>query len=248
MAKKDNVPSDKTQHSRANSWAWTGIIQRYSLDKLIILIVFLLFLSFTVDPFIAKMAKTIDPAVIRFFRILTKLGKSEWTLVPSGVVMLGAFYIACRRGYARSIRAAAIRVMYGAGFMFVSIAGSGILSQVIKNLVGRPRPKLMDSLGPFEFVPFQFDSDFSSFPSGHSTTVFAFAAAVSMLRPPLAIVAYVSAVWIAASRVIINAHYLSDIIAGAVLGVMFTYYLQRKYAAKRWAFEYDRDASIRLRT
>ena len=57
-----------------------------------------------------------------------------------------------------------------------------------------------------------------SFPSGHTMTAFAIALVVSYFYPSLEGPLYFLAISIAFSRVVLGMHFLSDVLAGAVLG------------------------------
>lgn len=71
-----------------------------------------------------------------------------------------------------------------------------------------------------------------SFPSGHSTTAFAFSSVVMMEHSlPWGIAANAMAAFVGFSRLNDNAHYLQDVIAGATIGSMYgvgLYYAQKK--------------------
>ena len=104
-----------------------------------------------------------------------------------------------------------------APFMLVVIAGTGLLTTTVKELADRARPAfnpIAETLGP-------------SFPSGHSSWSAAFLAATALMlsrnrgphtRAVLAGVAAGLAVSVAATRVLLTMHWLSDVIAGLVLG------------------------------
>ena len=57
-----------------------------------------------------------------------------------------------------------------------------------------------------------------SFPSGHSITAFACAVPLSFFYPVFAAWFFFCALSIAASRVILGLHFLSDVLAGCLLG------------------------------
>jgi undecaprenyl-diphosphatase len=57
-----------------------------------------------------------------------------------------------------------------------------------------------------------------SFPSGHTMTAFSIALVVSFFYPALNGPLYFLAISIAVSRVVLGMHFLSDVLAGAVLG------------------------------
>lgn len=84
---------------------------------------------------------------------------------------------------------------------------------ILKNTIKRPRPHNLDGLSAL-ISP----SDTFSFPSGHTAGAFVFATVVAFFFPVFALPAYICAVGIGLSRVVLGVHYPSDIAAGAVLG------------------------------
>jgi undecaprenyl-diphosphatase len=57
-----------------------------------------------------------------------------------------------------------------------------------------------------------------SFPSGHSITAFTIAVCVGLFYPQLQDALLLVAVSIAASRVVLGMHFLSDVLAGSAIG------------------------------
>jgi undecaprenyl-diphosphatase len=104
-----------------------------------------------------------------------------------------------------------------APFLLIVVAGTGILTTTIKELADRVRPEInpiAETLGP-------------SFPSGHSSWSAAFFAAAALLlardrdrrtRVVLAGLAAGIAAAIAATRVLLGVHWLTDVLAGLALG------------------------------
>ena len=121
-------------------------------------------------------------------------------------------------------------------FLFAAIAASGITVDVLKVIVGRPRPKLLFSGGDYEFSWIGLSADHWSFPSGHAATAAALAAALYYLWPQPVLVYVVGAVLVAASRVVMDAHYLSDVIMGGFIGVLVTRALAAGFARGRAPF------------
>ncbi len=106
----------------------------------------------------------------------------------------------------------------------------GVFYQVGKWIIGRHRP--IFAVRVFNTQPFHFDF-FSgglrglfisqpdlSFPSGHACIAFATAAALTICVPRWAPLYFLVAIAVAAERVLEGAHYLSDVTAGAGLGVL----------------------------
>ena len=58
-------------------------------------------------------------------------------------------------------------------FSFSYLLLVGLITQIIKHLIGRPRPNHSQLDGSFEFNFFATESSFHSFPSGHSSTIIA---------------------------------------------------------------------------
>lgn len=100
----------------------------------------------------------------------------------------------------------------------VSVLASGLSAQILKHLIGRPRPRL--NLSPFDLTGFNLDSDFSSMPSGHTTTSFALAVVFASRFPRQAWIFYSIAAWVGVGRVLSGSHYLSDVMAATILGIM----------------------------
>jgi undecaprenyl-diphosphatase len=82
-------------------------------------------------------------------------------------------------------------------------------------------------------------------PSGHATTAFAAAVALGALWPRARPLLWIYAVTIALSRVIIAAHYPSDVIAGAFVGGFGALILRNFFAARRLGFAPGRDGTVR---
>lgn len=98
-----------------------------------------------------------------------------------------------------------------------AVAASGILVQIFKHLAGRPRPRL--ALPATEYFGPTLQSDLLSFPSGHATTSFAVAAALSTWYPRATWLFYGLAALIGLGRVVGDSHHFSDVLAGAALGL-----------------------------
>lgn len=101
---------------------------------------------------------------------------------------------------------------------------AGILSginSIFKWMVGRIRP--YHGVPPFELHPFRFGLKFAeasfSFPSGDASLAFAIAMSLSIVLPRQRLLWWGLAVIVGLERIAENAHYPSDVVAGAALGV-----------------------------
>lgn len=99
---------------------------------------------------------------------------------------------------------------------------------LIKNLVKRPRPF---TLHPYVDTIIHKPSSFS-FPSGHSCSSFAAATAIFCFNKKAGIAAYVVAALIAFSRIYFYIHFPTDILCGALEGVLIG--VLTSAAVKKW--------------
>jgi undecaprenyl-diphosphatase len=137
------------------------------------------------------------------------------TRLGYGGVDIGVFVALALVGWWRTDRGLRIRGVLGAA----TVAGAGILDQILKNLVCRARPSAPEAGAFFVNFPcFPAKYAYASFPSGHATTAFA-AALLLALWYPRATGAFVGlAGLVGLSRVMLGAHFPSDVLAGALLG------------------------------
>ena len=109
-----------------------------------------------------------------------------------------------------------------------------LITGMIWRLFERPRPFLSHDVNQLLFV------DAPSFPSGHSTFMFAFSTVIYLYDKRLGAVMYAGTVLIVLSRIAASVHYPSDILGGALIGAG-TGYLAFRYLAKRFE-RYGRQA------
>ena len=97
-----------------------------------------------------------------------------------------------------------------------SVLASGIITPTLKFVIGRERPS--ESPSSTSFHPFS-GSD-NSFPSGHATQAFAVASVISAHSDQVwvSVTAYTIAGLVGFSRIYHNAHWTSDVTAGALIG------------------------------
>ncbi len=160
------------------------------------------------------------------FQFITALGKSGWILVICAVAVIATSLVRWTL-LPRRTAVAIAGLNADAVFVFASVAVSGSLISLVKNVIGRARPRWLETLGQHHFEFAAFDASFASFPSGHSTTFGALAMAIALLVPKLRWAMVIVAVVGGASRSFVGAHYLSDIVAGLVCGAVMTVLLAR---------------------
>jgi membrane-associated phospholipid phosphatase len=114
-----------------------------------------------------------------------------------------------------------------AGLLALSGLVGGVFYTLFKWFAGRQRPVVL--IDPLAFRPFIngwrgfFDEPNMSFPSGHTCLAFATAAALGICIPRWRWAFYPLAAVVAVERVAENAHYVTDVIAGAGVGTASAY-------------------------
>jgi membrane-associated phospholipid phosphatase len=207
---------------------------------LLVAAAFIAFAMLVLDGWALTQQKRMPIWVIDLFNEITDYGRSGWFLWPSGILIIVLAGLAATRQ--PIARLTIITLVVRLEFIFVAIALPGLVVTVVKRLIGRVRPSV---IGPFAYVPFSWRPDYASMPSGHATTAFAVAVAVGALWPRARPLLWLYALVIAASRVIIAAHYPSDVIAGACVGGFGAVVIRNYFAARRLGFAAAPDGTVR---
>lgn len=170
------------------------------------------------------------PGADGFWQWVTHLGRSDWFLVLTGVVAIGAWAAGRWLGWSmwRQVSGPAL-------FAFAAVAVTGIAVNIPKLLVGRARPAFVEGSGSWEWSPFAFSSySFASMPSGHSCTAAAIAASLVILLPRGRWLWWPAAAVVSVSRVVIGVHYVSDVVVGFAFGLAGTCLLARLWVDRGW--------------
>jgi undecaprenyl-diphosphatase len=144
------------------------------------------------------------PRWVQLFVVAASRGGDGWLWYAMGLVIL----------------------LFGGPERFAALGASGlaaVLSIVVfiwmKRFTGRRRPcQIQPHRWATLLPPDQF-----SFPSGHTMTAFAVSISLMLFYPSLVAVLMFCAFSIAASRILLGMHFLSDVMAGAVIGTALGY-------------------------
>lgn len=140
-----------------------------------------------------------------FFRVYTFLGDGIFSL------LLVLFFL-LRKKYRLTIN------------LLTAFLLSGLVSQVFKNLIYSPRPRMFFLQNQYDyFIGGVSLSNASGFPSGHTASAFAAATILTLFSLNKRYTPYflLAAVMVGYSRIYLAQHFLGDVVAGAFVGVAF---------------------------
>lgn len=156
---------------------------------------------------------------LRFWRFLdsiTHLAKASHWLIAAVL----AYGIAAIVIHARGATPGWVLVEQCALAFVASLALGSVVLHTIKLFFGRRRPRDDIEMGLYGFLPFSFDLNYNSFPSGHALTIMCVAVIATAVWPQLAVVWFAFAAWLGLTRALLTAHYLSDVLVGAGIGLL----------------------------
>jgi undecaprenyl-diphosphatase len=165
------------------------------------------------DPMAADLAtarcakRLVTPGLERELRAVTTLADERLI-----VALCSALWVAsrCRTGNAEARR--------DADDLAVAAAVSSVLPHALKRLVDRERPDRRLVLIPRHGIR-RSGKPWDSFPSGHALHLGMFAAALTRMAPrPWKSLVWPAAAALAATRILLLAHYPSDVAAGLAMG------------------------------
>ena len=122
----------------------------------------------------------------------------------------------------------------------------GLVTAIVKRIIGRGRPVIEAGAPDFQLLAW-LDWTYQSFPSGHATTGFALCFTVSFLAPRAFAWMLMLALLISMSRIVVGAHYATDIVGGAIIGTLGAYLVRNVFASRGWLFEARSDGAIALK-
>ena len=170
-----------------------------------------------------------------FFVRITDLGKSLWYFLFFFLLFLFSYLMKISHIINKE-KYIYLKKFSIFGFSYLLLVG--LITQIIKHLIGRPRPNHSQLDGSFEFNFFTIESSFHSFPSGHSSTIIAITIIASLAIPNLRYFFYFFGFLIALSRVVVGAHFLTDVVGGLLVAVgvykIFNYFIKINYPNIYW--------------
>lgn len=123
--------------------------------------------------------------------------------------------------------------MQSMAFIASTAIASGLLVNILKLIFARYRPVEYLVNDNYGFNWFEYGYRMASFPSGHSATALGVASALALLFPKYLLPILATGVLIMFSRIVVAAHYPSDVVMGGFVGVITTLFLYQKYFKQR---------------
>jgi membrane-associated phospholipid phosphatase len=146
-----------------------------------------------------------SPELNRVMQMVSRVG--DWpTHFIAGLIGIGVAFVAKSKTWMRIFIA-----------MLIALALAGVTGRAVKFATGRARPSVKTEVhwnGP------RFSSKYHAFPSGHVAASTAFFATLYFARKRIGAPSLLIPVLIGLSRMVIGAHYLSDVTFAAILGVI----------------------------
>jgi membrane-associated phospholipid phosphatase len=206
----------------------------------------LIFALYWADHVVSVSANGVPLPVRGAFAWLTEWGESDWILIPALLmtVLSGVLALVIPK---RAPKLALLEMTYLFAFIFIGVGLPGLIANLLKRAIGRARPELFDAVGSFSFSSFANDYTLESFPSGHATTALALAFVIGFLAQRWFPYALIFGLGIAVSRIIVGAHYPTDVLAGIVLGIFGAYAVRYVFALRGWGFRFKPNGDIEIR-
>jgi membrane-associated phospholipid phosphatase len=139
----------------------------------------------------------------------TDLGYGKYYIIVLALISLNAYFIFDKPLLARISL-----------FLLLCIMIPGAVVDVLKFIFSRARPIEFFEHGVYGLTYFQTEARFFSFPSGHASTIFGLCMGIGYLLPRFLPLVLCLALSIASTRIIVTAHYTSDVLSGALIALL----------------------------
>jgi membrane-associated phospholipid phosphatase len=220
-----------------------GLAAQSPVSRLVLAAGCFLLIALVVDGPVRALAQSLDPSANAVLRFLTGFGNSAWPL-GIGLTLL-ALIEALRRSDPEFLTEEVRAVRSMLVFVVASVAISGFLASLSKHVIGRIRPSTDPEAMVLDFSVMAFKTGWAAFPSGHATTAAAAAVALALCFPRHAWAWATVGALAAMSRALLGVHWLTDCLAGVVLGTVVALEIHRRMTAAGHRLELDGGAIVR---
>lgn len=209
-------------HPITQNWLWSLYLKPVFISSWILLII----LSyFYIDQPLAIYLNHFFPSfVYKIGHFVTLLGTGSVNFLIAGIFLAAGFAFKSRK------------LIYFALFLLIALLTAALVCDILKITLGRARPSQLFIHGYYGFYFMKFKSAMWSFPSGHAVLISTTATAISLRWPRYQTISILMVLIIAASRIILEHHYLSDVLTGVLLGSGLTLLVYRQLCRyPRWS-------------
>jgi membrane-associated phospholipid phosphatase len=213
--------------------------RRYRVEGAVACAVVVLSMIF-IDQWAYHLALGLPEWLVDLFYDITDFGRSGWILVPTGG-LIAIIALLASPTLDHMTRGVLAMLVVRIGFVFTAVGLPGLVVAIVKRWIGRVRPS---ALGPFAYEPFSWRPQYASLPSGHTLTAFAALVAIGALFPRARPFLWAYALLIALSRIVVTAHYTSDVVAGAAVGAFGALWVRDWFARRRLGFVVGSDGEV----
>ncbi len=200
-----------------------GVLKKIKIELILFALLTLVILTsssfdVSINSFFLKYTTNNNHTYLKeFFVNITQLGDSLWYFGTTLVFLF--FFLIIKKTKLLNIKNLERKIHFFISSIFYLIA-IGLITQIIKHIIGRPRPNYAELEAGLNFNFFTLESNFHSFPSGHSSTIFMVCFILSAVLPKLRYYFFCLASVVAISRVVVGAHFITDVIAGGLLSLI----------------------------
>ncbi|RLD83897.1 MAG: hypothetical protein DRJ10_02590 [Bacteroidetes bacterium] len=184
-------------------------------------------------PFIALFSYVITSMPVRYMyeNHATGFGEDIPQVLNITTIILAIIIFVTTMFIERKIDDSKFKEMRKAAILFILlVVGEIILVTVVKEVWGRPRMRILESIDGFkrwyEINGPALNNNYKSFPSGHTSNAFSviaytlfFSYFKNVNKKLVMIIAVIWGVLVAVSRVVLGAHFLSDVITGGYITI-----------------------------
>jgi len=178
----------------------------------------------------------LDEDMRAIFHLTSKIGEG-YVWYGGGLAALLAAWLGRRRCRLATVEALWERIHYAALFFLGANLLASLTVPLIKLVIGRQRPRFLFKEGLYGFSPFTFRFGDVCFPSGHTQTIVTAMVALAFILPDRRVILPMAglALLVGASRILVGAHYVGDVLMGAYVGAAAAVLVHRLFVRRGWS-------------